>query len=130
MYSYSYDDGSDCKKQVLPAIFSIYSECMYHVSREGKSPTPMAMAVESYGYFLPAEKMWQCCCARKAELPPCLQGRKVTQPHGDGGGKLWVLFAYRKNVAMVFRKGSGVTPMARVAVDACATLATGNAPPK
>ena len=27
------------------------------------------------------------------ELPPCLQGRKVTQPHGDGGGKLWVLFA-------------------------------------
>ena len=85
MYSYSCDDGSDCKKQVLPAIFSIYSD----VSREGKSPTPMAMAVESYGYFLPAE-----------------------------------------NVVRRFRKGSGVTPMARVAVDACATLATGNAPPK
>ena len=29
----------------------------------------------------------------------------------------------RGNVAMVFRKGSGVTPMARVAVDECATLA-------
>ena len=25
-----------------------------HVSREAKSPNPMAMAVESYGYFLPA----------------------------------------------------------------------------
>ena len=60
-----------------------------HVSREGKSPNPMAMAVESYGYFLPTE-----------------------------------------NVVRRFRKGSGVTPMARVAVDACATLATGNAPPK
>ena len=59
------------------------------------------------------------------ELPPCLQGRKVTQPHGDGGGKLWVLFACRKNVAMVFRKGSGVTPMA-MAVDACAKVATKN----
>ena len=80
MYSYSYDDGSDCKKQVLPAIFSIYSG---------------------------------------------LQGRKVTQPHGDGGGKLWVLFACRKNVAMVFLKGSGVTPMA-MAVDACAKVATKN----
>ena len=53
----------------------------------------------------------------------CLQGRKVTQPHGDGGGKLWVLFACRKNVAMVFLKGSGVTPMA-MAVDACAKVAT------
>ena len=65
-----------------------------HVSREGKSPNPMAMAVESYGYFLPAEKMWP-----------------------------WLM-----KVAVL--KGSGVTPMARVAVDACATLATGNAPPK
>ena len=61
-----------------------------HVSREGKSPNPMAMAVESYGYFLPAGK----------------------------------------NVARRLRQESGVTTMARVAVDACAALATGNAPPK
>jgi len=48
-----------------------------HVSREGKSPTPMAMAVESYGYFLPAK------CGNGVS-----QGKRRFRPHGDGGGRV------------------------------------------